>query len=345
MARVSVVMCVRDGLPFLGEAVDSVLAQSLEDLELVAVDDGSTDGSLELLAQRASRDGRIRVLRSPGRGIVDALNRGVAAARTPLVARMDADDVCEPHRLRRQLERMRRPDGPDVVGTGAAVISDGPSPGLEAYHRWLASLDTAEALRRECLVESPLVHSSVMADRRLLAAHRYRSGAEAGITVDPGAVWPEDYDLWLRLLRAGARILNLPEPLVRVRVHPRRVTRERSYSPAALAPLKLHHLLCTRLARRPPVVVQGAGRHGKMWARLLVRASVPVTALLDVSPRRRGKRMDGLPVHAVEDLPGLDRELVLVAVGQKGPNTRRAEVRAQLAAQGLVEGDDYVFVC
>jgi hypothetical protein len=188
-----------------------------------------------------------------------------------------------------------------------------------------------------------------MASRDLLLEHGYRTVEQAelspGVAPHDGSAWPEDYDLWLRLLRAGARIANLPDRLVEVRWHPSMTTRTRGFTTAGMARLKLDHLLRTRLANGGPVVLQGAGRHGKMWLRMLAAAGVEVAALIDVAVRRQGKRIDGVPVHPVEALPSIDRRLVIVACGQKGENTRRGEVRVQLGGMRLCEGRDYVFVC
>jgi hypothetical protein len=342
-------MPVRDAMPYLDEAVSSVLDQDLDDLELVAVDDGSTDGSADRLRELGRRDARVRVLSSPGRGIVPALNLAVREARAALVARMDADDVCLPGRLALQARRLESGAGPDVLGCGGELLSREPAPGLEAYLGWVASLTGPGAVRRGCLIESPLIHSAVMTRRDLLLASPYRSVDEAalapGVPEHDGSTWPEDYDLWLRLLRQGVRIENLPVPLVRVRWHPGKSTRAGGFTIAAMARLKLHHLLRTALARRPAVVVQGAGRHGKMWARMLRGCGIEVRALLDVAARRLGRRIDGVSVRPVDALPQIERSLVIVAVGQKGPNTRRDEVRAQLGPMGLEEGRDYLFVC
>jgi len=347
--RVSVIMPVLDALPYLDEAVESVLGQGLRDLELVAVDDGSTDGSAARMRAWTRRDPRVRLLESPARGIVPALNHAVREARGALVARMDADDVCLPGRLEVQAERLAGPGGPDVVGCGAQVLTREPAPGLEAYLEWVASLTSARDVRLACLIESPLVHSGVMARRTLLASHPYRTVQEAelapGVPGHDGTTWPEDYDLWLRLLRQGARIENVPAPLVRVRWHPGKTTRAGGFTIASMARLKLDHLLRTVLAHRPPVVVQGAGRHGKMWLRMLRGCGVEVRALLDVAERRLGRSIEGVAVRPVQDLPGIERAIVIAAVGQKGPNTRRDEVRAQLEPMGLAEGRDFLFVC
>src|ERR1700675_3887238 len=97
---VSVVMCVRDGAPWVREAVESVLAQTAPDLELIVIDDGSTDATPAVLA--SIRDPRLSVERQPPAGLTRALNRALSLARAPLLARLDADDLAVPDRVARQ---------------------------------------------------------------------------------------------------------------------------------------------------------------------------------------------------------------------------------------------------
>lgn len=119
---ISVVMPVRDGAAFLEQAVRSILGQSLRELELIAVDDGSTDGTAALLAGFAAGDGRVRVLGGAARGLVGCLNRGVDAARGRYVARMDADDVAHAGRLARQVAVLEGDERVAVVGSAWRVI-------------------------------------------------------------------------------------------------------------------------------------------------------------------------------------------------------------------------------
>src|SRR5258708_40294261 len=109
MPRVTVLLPVRDSLPTLADCLRSLTAQTLEDHEAVAVDDGSGDGSAELLEAYARTDPRLRVVRTEARGLVPALNTALGEARAPLVARMDADDLAHRERLARQAERRAAP--------------------------------------------------------------------------------------------------------------------------------------------------------------------------------------------------------------------------------------------
>src|SRR5690349_5152599 len=115
---ISVVMPVYNAAPFLDDSVSSILKQSLTDFEFVILDDGSTDNSIHLLREWAARDQRIKIHESKKRlGLSGSSNAVVAAARAPIVARMDADDVAHPERLRRQWEVIQHGRDVAVVGT------------------------------------------------------------------------------------------------------------------------------------------------------------------------------------------------------------------------------------
>ena len=202
--RVSVVMPVRDGERFLPEAIDSVLGQSLKDLELLAVDDGSRDASPAILARYAAADGRVRVLSCPSRGLVDALNAGIADARSPYVARMDADDVSEPDRLARQIALMDAQPDLALVGSAATLVDErGRSVGR------VAPPISHDAIVAQLRTHNALVHGTVVFRRAAWSA--------AG-GYDASARLVEDYDLWCRLLAHG-RLAGVAEPLYRLRLH------------------------------------------------------------------------------------------------------------------------------
>src|SRR5258706_14041022 len=114
---VSVVMPVYNGERYLASAIDSILAQTFTDFELIAVDDGSTDSSLPMLKRYAERDPRVRVISRPNTGIVGALSDAIAAARAPLIARMDADDLSLPLRFERQVAYLSGHPQCVLVGT------------------------------------------------------------------------------------------------------------------------------------------------------------------------------------------------------------------------------------
>jgi glycosyltransferase involved in cell wall biosynthesis len=328
--RVSVLLPVRDALPFLGDCLASLAAQSLGDFEVVAVDDGSRDGSHELLAATARRDRRLRLLRQPRRGLVAALNRGLAACRAPYVARLDADDLAARRRLELQAAAL---DVDPELGVLSCRVRHFPSSavgrGFRIYERWLNRLVSHEQIVRERFIESPLPHPSVMARRRVLQG--------AGGYRDRG--WPEDYDLWLRLAAAGIRFAKLPRCLVGWRAHAGRLTHtDRRYAVERFLACKAHHLARGPLAGRQPVI-WGAGQTGRRLAKHLEREGFRPAAFVDIDPQKIGGSLRRRPVLAADELPrllaDLDRPLVVTAVSSRGA---RALIRARLENWGLQEG-------
>jgi hypothetical protein len=330
LPRVSVLLPVRDAVATLGACLDSLAAQTLGDHEVIAVDDGSLDGSTEVLLARARADPRLRVLRRARHGLVRALDAALAEARAPLVARMDADDVARPHRLALQVERLERDAALDVLGCRVACA---PSPeGMRAYVEWQNALIDHDAMARDRFVESPLVHPSVAmrtATLRRLGGWREFDG-------------PEDYDLWLRGFDAGLRFGKLEETLLDWRDSPGRLTRtDPRYAPGRFLALKLEALSRGALARGRGAVVWGAGPVGRAWSRALRATGHEVRAFVDVDPRKVGAQRHGVPVVAVAEAGRLRGPLHLAAVGKKGARER---IRAHSARLGLVDGIDLVAV-
>lgn len=328
---VSVLMPVRDAAATLGAAIDSVRAQTLAAWELIAVDDGSSDGSLELLRSVAVQDVRLRVVQGPPRGIVAALNEGLRLARAPLIARMDADDLSLPDRLEAQVRLL---DSRPELGLASCLVECFPaeliSDGMRHYEAWLNGLVEPEQIAVERLVESPLVHPSVLARRSVLT--EYRDGP-----------FPEDYDLWLRMHEAGVRMAKVPRVLLRWRDGDGRLTRtDPRYGASGFLRLKAAHLARTFLRDRRAVRIWGAGPDGKRWRPILAEVGIAVAGFFDIDPRKIGGRVGRqVPVLSWERVPELRDTPLIVAVGAKGA---RAQIREALLGSRLREGADWLFV-
>ncbi|HEX5138763.1 MAG TPA: glycosyltransferase family A protein [Planctomycetota bacterium] len=332
MPRVSVLIPVHDAGPFLNAALGSVARQTFRDFEALLLDDGSTDGSAGVLAEAARCDPRFRVL-SPGRvGLVRALNLLREAARAPLLARFDADDVMHPRRLELQVEYLEVNPG---IGAVASLVRHFPRREVRGgnlrYEAWLNALVTPEEIERDLLVESPLPHPSVT--MRALLFDRVGGYRDVG--------HPEDYDLWLRAWGAGFRFGKVPRVLHAWRDHPRRLTRTHPRCGVeAFLRAKAEALLSGPLAGVRPYVVWGAGMFGRRLARLLLRAGRPPAALLDIDRKKIGRTRHGRPIVPPEAFrPG--SALVLGAVGAAGA---RELIRKRLRGMGLVETRDFWMV-
>jgi hypothetical protein len=204
--RVTVLMCVFNGEEFLREAVDSVLAQTFSDFELVLIDDCSTDGSAEILA--SYDDCRLRVTRNEQNlGLTVSLNIGLQLARGEFVARQDADDVSHPTRLDSQVAFLDREADVAMVGTRVRIIDDvGRTLRPIVLHR----TDTCLGAQWQLLFGSPFAHSSVMFRRAIVLA-------ELG-GYNESFRFSQDFELWSRLLRRH-EAMNLPETLLDYRSH------------------------------------------------------------------------------------------------------------------------------
>jgi glycosyltransferase involved in cell wall biosynthesis len=332
-ALVSVLLPCRDAAPWLDECLDSLFAQTLRDFEVIAVDDGSRDGTRALLERRARAESRLTLLDSRGAGLVPALNLAAAAARGPLLARMDADDICSPERLAAQRDHMEQ--NPDIAacGTGIRLFPEhGIGPGYRRYEAWLNSLSSAQELNADLFVECPIAHPSLMIRRSVL--HGLGGYRDAG--------WPEDYDLLLRLHAVGMRAVNLPRALLHWRVRSdRHSLRSERYSAAAFRRCKVHFLEASFLPPGRPIVVWGAGKVGKPLARELIRHGMPVTAFVDLDPRKLGQEVHGAPVLSPAGFAQTISEAdpyVLAAVGSAGA---REDIRNALRDMGRRELLDF----
>lgn len=310
--------------------MESLLAQTETGFELLAVEDGSRDGTPARLLDWAGRDARVRVIEGAGLGIVDALQRAAVIARGRFLARMDADDVAHPDRLAAQLALLE--SRPGVVGCGTGVRFFPRSAlrsGYRRYERWLNGLTEPEDLARDLFVECPIAHPTLVLRRDAFdAVGGYRA-------VD----WPEDYDLILRLHAANLRLANVDRPLLDWRVRPGRLsmTSDR-YTVSAFQRCKARHLVRAFLPVGCEIVIWGAGRVGKGFARRFAKqpGAPPISAFVDLDPRKIGQIIHGAPVLSPDELRARlsPATYLLVAVGSPGA---RDEIRDELDAMGLPE--------
>jgi glycosyltransferase involved in cell wall biosynthesis len=333
-ARISVLLPCRDAAAFLDACLESLLAQTEPDFEILAVDDGSLDGTGHALRRWARRDRRIRVVDGSGRGIVDALLLAADAASGAFLARMDADDIAHPERFSEQLGLLE--DNPGLAGCGTGIRffpRSALGTGYRRYERWLNGLTGPAEVARDLFVECPIAHPTLLLRRDAYeAVGGYRD-----------VEWPEDYDLVLRLQAARFDLANVDRSLLQWRVSARRLsmTSER-YEAPAFRRCKVHHLVRAFLPADREIVVWGAGSVGKGFARCLAEEpeAPSIRAFVDLDPRKIGQTIHGVPVL---DPPGLEAGMtantyVLIAVGSPGA---REEIREALEAIGLREVEGY----
>jgi glycosyltransferase involved in cell wall biosynthesis len=201
---VSVVFPVYNGVRWLRIAVDGILNQTLKDFELIIIDDGSTDGSFEVL--KRYRDSRIRLYHQENQGMTKTFNKGLGLAKGKYIARQDADDISEPRRFEKQVNFLEAHPEVALVGTWARIIDE-----ASCLTGEVIELPTEpEEIRKRLYLNNCIAHPTVM----------YRSS----IIKDLGGYnenyyIAQDYDLWLRIIDQGYDIVNLPEFLCLYRQH------------------------------------------------------------------------------------------------------------------------------
>lgn len=330
MPRVSVVLPFRDAGATLLDAVQSILRQDFRDLELIAVDDGSRDGSVVSLAGIA--DPRFRLIRNESTaGVVGATATGFRLSRSEWFARMDADDIAMPGKISSQLKAA---DGSAGVITCGVVPIDCQGDGMRRYVAWANGLADHEAMSRSRFIESPVINPTAMVRRDWME----RMG---GYHETP---WAEDHDLWLRLFAAGCKFVRVPEILLRWRDSQDRLTRrDPRYGTEARSRMRAHHLKNLRGVAEHGVVIAGAGPIGKRLALDLRSEGVEVRGFFDVNPARIGETIHGAEVATADQMNARWRpSIMLGAVGLQG---RRSLVREMALATGRREGDDFWAVC
>lgn len=206
---ISILIPVLNGARFIGGALESLSVQSFRNFEIVAVDNGSTDGTAAILADWAGREPRLRVATMERPGLATALNRAAGLARAPLLARLDADDVAFPERLERQMAAMADRPGLVLLGSSAVLI--------DASGRSIGDIRPPHLDRDIRRLQQ--TSAALIASTTILRADVFRrvGGYREGLNVS------EDFDLWLRMSEAG-EVANLPEPLVGYRIHAGSIT-------------------------------------------------------------------------------------------------------------------------
>ena len=237
----------------LAETLDSILAQTFKDFVLIAVDDGSTDNSCDIVRDYMKQDGRIELLQIEHQGVVAAMNHALNNCTAPICARMDADDIMAPARLAMQFDYLQANPHIDLVGSCVRLFPEEViQEGFNEYIRWQNSCITPQQIANNIYVELPIANPSICFRRDVvLKVGGYRDGD-----------FPEDYELLLRLHQHGYQMAKLPEILLHWRDSEGRLTRtDQRYSRTAFDRIRAAYLaLDPRLQQDRPLAYWGAGR-------------------------------------------------------------------------------------
>lgn len=340
--KISVVLPVFNAEATVTAALESLRSQTFRDWEVLVIDDGSTDQTAEIVARLSQIDPRIRLHRRARAGIVAALNFGLSAARGEFIARQDGDDESLPTRFSEQLAEFERDPSLGLVSsfvrhaaTAGKWVHDGATEtrGYSSYCDWLNSFSEPHEIRRASFVESPLAHPTVLFRRSLIEQFGAYSDGD----------FPEDYELWLRWLDGGVKMRKVRSVLYQWNDAPDRLSRtDARYSPDAFLELKVKSLISwlrQNNPSHPEVVIWGAGTLSKRRARRLQEDGCLIKAYIEVNPKRRGQKINNVPVYLVDEFAQVPQGFIVSVVGNRGAGEN---IRNFLLEQGRVEEVEFL---
>ncbi len=207
---ISVVLPVYNASGFLIETLESISAQTFQDWELIAIDDGSSDASLSVMKTYAAKEPRMRIVTRPNQGLVATLNEGISLAAGKWIARMDADDICLPERFAKQLAWLEKEKADICGGVIKRIGAHG------GGNSWVFPT-SHEGICTWMLFRSAFSHPTILVNREVAKRFPY----------DQAFAHSEDYELWTRMALAGVRMTNLPENILLYRIHASQVSQAR----------------------------------------------------------------------------------------------------------------------
>ncbi|MGD1960239.1 MAG: glycosyltransferase family 2 protein [Fulvivirga sp.] len=329
---VSIIMAVKDTAPFLPSCLDSILAQSYSNWELIAVNDHSSDATPQILEDYAGQDTRIRVFHSKRHKLIPTLKEGYTHVRGILINRMDSDDKMPDYKLEVLVnEWLKYGRGTIIAGGTEHFVDEGEvGDGFVRYEKWLNEVARTsthyQQIYKECVIPS---HCWIL----------QRDDFEAAGGFEP-EVYPEDYDLCFRYYRSGLKVVGIDKVLHYWRDRSNRISRTwEEYEDNRYFDLKLRYFYELDRDRNRPLVLWGAGKNGKDMARLVQGFDDQFHWVCD-NERKIGKDIYGVRMEHLDVIPTLVNPQIMVVVSS--PDAR-SEITSMLEEWGKKPVKDYWF--
>ncbi|XOV93275.1 MAG: glycosyltransferase family 2 protein [Bacteroidota bacterium] len=318
MNTVSILMPVKNASPFLKDCLDSILNQTWERWELIAVDDHSSDSSKEILNEFAHKDPRIKIFTNQRNGIIPALQLALSKATGTYITRMDADDLMVPDRLGKMVTCLDKANNKTIVTGLVKYFSEEPvSEGYLKYEKWINYLNLSgnqwDQVYRECVIASPnwMVHRNTLEEMDCFDQLNY----------------PEDYHLVLKWHQQNMSIITVPEVTLLWREHTKRTSRtSENYNQKAFFKLKINHFIENDL-KESQLVLWGNNEKTRLTIKILNAAGVGF------------KQFD---ITSYQETSNFTQPQILVGVH---PDTKeRKKIEAYLSDLSLHEGKDWWYI-
>jgi len=298
-------MPVKNTSNFLTECLASILNQTYQNWELIAIDDHSEDESFQMLQSYREKDARVKVFKNLGSGIIAALQLGYRHSQGEFITRMDSDDVMSSEKIALMVEQLRkRGSGYLSVGLVNYFSAGKLGEGYLNYANWLNKLTLSESnfeeIYKECSIPSPC-----------WMVARTDFGACGGFASE---VYPEDYDLAFRFRKGGLKIATVPEVIHQWRDYETRTSRtDKNYADNRFSELKVMHFEDQDYDAEKPLVLWGAGKKGKKIAQLLIEHKMEFQWVSN-NTNKVGRDIYGVILADMSALEQLEDAQVVIAI-------------------------------
>jgi glycosyltransferase involved in cell wall biosynthesis len=332
MPLVSIIMAAKDTEPYIRACLESIVAQTYQNWELIAVNDHSSDKTPVILDEFASRDSRIRVFHSNRPKLIPTLQVGYTQVKGSLINRMDSDDKMPDYKLQLMVSTWQKHGKGHIVAGGTRhFVDEGKvGDGFIRYEEWLnevAKNNTHyEEIYRECVIPS---HCWLL--------HKEDFDRVGGFEPE---VYPEDYDLCFRFYEKGMKVIGLDAILHYWRDRSNRISRTwEEYKDNRYFDLKLRYFYKLDREHQRPIVLWGAGRNGKDLAQKLLTYEQDLFWVCD-NERKIGKDIYGVRLRPYSEIRHLEKPQIIIAVASP---TGKKEIQKQLDAGKKLPVRDYWF--
>ncbi|MCX7547341.1 glycosyltransferase family 2 protein [Xanthomarina sp. F1114] len=318
---------------FLYDCIESIQNQTYTNWELLIIDDSSTDNSYQIVHEFTKHDKRIKLLKNPGEGIIEALRFAFKNSSGTYITRMDSDDIMPPNKLEVLLNNLQK-HGKKHVATGLVSYfsEDGINDGYRNYETWLNKLTRTGSnyseIYKECVIPSPcwMAHKN-----DLLAADAFNPND-----------YPEDYDLAFRFYKQQLKVIPCNQVLHLWRDYCTRTSRTHEhYAQNYFLEIKLKYFLELDFDASKQLVIWGAGFKGKTIAKLLIERQVKFIWICN-NPKKIGKHIYGQELYSYTYLTELKQTQCIITVANK---QSQKTIRSFFENKNKIAMTDYFFFC
>ncbi|MCM4163274.1 MULTISPECIES: glycosyltransferase family 2 protein [unclassified Arenibacter] len=330
---VSILIPFKNTAEFIPECIQSIIGQTYNEWEILAVNDHATDNSPNILNAYAQRDARIKVFKNDGKGIIEALRTAYSRSKGTYITRMDSDDIMSPKKMELMVNSLKN-HGPGHVALGKVKYfsKDGVGDGYKSYEKWLNHLTEKGTnyceIYKECVIPSPcwMVHREDLEKAGSFSSERY----------------PEDYDLAFRFYEQGLNCIPTHDLLHFWRDYDHRTSRtSEHYAQNYFLDIKLYYFLKLDRDDHCPLVLWGAGKKGKTLAKKLLKKNIAFTWVCNNS-NKIGLDIYDKKMYRYPEITKLGKAQIIITVANK---EAQVFIKDYLLALGKKTAQDFFFFC